>query len=320
MDYYQQSLAICEAHDIGYGILLNRINIGHALIKLAEYEEAETMLLEALAQTEQAGLKLESSQVVALLVELHRESGNFEQALLEQERYIEINEQIFNDNRDRAIAALRVQFETDLQAEQLRVKEVELARSEARTRLLLAVVFLGLIVIGLGVWQYRSREQTLALLYARNRDLVDCQYGPQPRRPSPNSSASDDTADAAAGDQTDDHLRALYLEIRHAVVNQALYRDRDLTINKLAAKVNSNRNYVSAALSRYGQGHFSGFINAFRINEARRLLSQPEPTIAVSALIERCGFSSRSAFYDAFKKEVGMTPSQFRERALRSES
>lgn len=317
LDYYQQSLAICEAHDIGYGVLLNRINIGHALIKLADYEEAEAMLNEALAQTEQAGLKLESSQVVALLVELHRESGNFEQALLEQERYIEINEEIFNDNRDRAMAELRVQFETDLQAEQLRNKDIELARSQARTRMLSAIIALGLVVIGLGVWQYRNRERTLALLYARNRDLVDCQFGPQPRRSSSNLSASDDPADAAADAQTDDHLRSLYLELRDAVVNQALYQDRDLTINTLAAKVNSNRNYVSAALSRYGQGHFNGFINSFRINEARRLLSDPDDPPPMLELIERCGFSSRSTFYDAFKKEVGMTPSQFRTLAQR---
>ena len=317
--HYRQSLAISEQHDIQYGVLLNRINIGQIHIELERFDEALASLSAAREQAEAAGLKHELREIYQLLTELSVRMGDFVQGLTYQQQFIELSEEIFNQSRDQAIAELRVRFETDLKSERLIQQELELARITQHNRLLNVVVALGLVIIALGIWQYLHRVRTLQLLYARNRDLVDYQFGPSPRMPY-GPAPGDDSETGLDQSRNDHQLRELYLRLRTVMTERELFRDPNLTIAKLSAAAGSNRNYVSAALSRYGRGNFSGFVNGFRINEARRVLSGNEPAPPILELIEHCGFSSRSAFYDAFNKEVGMTPSKFKAMALRSRS
>lgn len=320
LDYYQQSLVTSEDANIQYGVLVNQMNIGQARGKLGQHAQALVHLEQARELAEAGDHKLELRKIYELLTELHTETGDYQQALSAQAQFIELNEMLFNESRDRAIAELRVQYETDLQAEQLLVQEARLQQIQNRNRLLSVILVLGLGVIALGVWQYFQRIKTLRLLYARNRDLVDLQFGPTPRREPAPALRLDDEHEETALDETEidapHQLHDVYLRLRQTVAEQALYRDARLTIIKLAAAAGSNRNYVSSALSRYGSGNFSSFINGFRVNEARRVLSDPRPLPPMLDLIEQCGFSSRSAFYEAFKREVGMTPMQYRDLAL----
>lgn len=318
LDYYQQSLVTSEDANIQYGVLVNQMNIGQARSKLGQHAQARVHLEQARELAEAGDHKLELRKIYELLTELHTETGDYPQALNAQAQFIELNELLFNESRDRAIAELRVQYETDLQAEQLLVQEARLQQIQNRNRLLSVILLLGVGVIAFGVWQYFQRIKTLRLLYARNRDLVDLQFGPTPRRePAPQQADEQDQSELGEAETDEPHqLHDVYLRLRQTVAEQALYRDLRLTIIKLASAAGSNRNYVSSALSRYGSGNFSSFINGFRVNEARRVLSNPSPLLPMLDLIDQCGFSSRSAFYEAFKREVGMTPMQYRDLAL----
>lgn len=316
LGYYQRSLAISEAHAIDYGILVNRLNIGQLYIDLRRYEEAEAIINMAREQAIASDLKLELRQIYGLLTDLYRATGNFAQAVLYQELYIELNEELFNESRDQALSELRVKYESDLQDQRLLTQEAELSRQKNRNRLLVVILLLGLGVIVMGAGLHINRVRSLRVLYEKNRDLMDCQIGPQPRHPVPSASLS--SKEDMEESQGDDQLQTLYKKLSHLMQEHALYRDPELTVAKLAAAANSNRAYVSAAISRFGRGHFSGFVNGFRVREARQLLTTERPP-QVLELIERCGFSSRSTFYEAFKREVGMTPSQFRTLALKDQ-
>lgn len=320
LEYYQQSLVISERAEIQYGVLVNLINIAQVQLKLGQYNQGLSTLEPALALAEAGDHKLELRKIYKQLTELHTATGDYQQALRAQAQFIDLNETLFNESRDRAISELRVQYETDLQAKKLLVKEAQLVQARNRTRLLSVILVMGLGVIALGVWYYRQRVQTLQLLYARNRDLVDLQHGPIPRRAGTSVVVAVDRPDAPDEVTESDQLHDVYLRLRQIMKDQALYRDSGLTIAKLASVAGSNRNYVSTALSRYGTGNFASFVNSFRISEARRVLSGSGAVPTMLDLIDQCGFSSRSAFYQAFKREVGMTPLQFRELALEDQA
>ena len=57
---------------------------------------------------------------------------------------------------------------------------------------------------------------------------------------------------------------------------------------------------------------FNHYVNRFRIEEAIRLLSDPEHDVQLKALVYDLGFSSPTTFYSLFRALVGMTPSQYR--------
>ena len=53
-------------------------------------------------------------------------------------------------------------------------------------------------------------------------------------------------------------------------------------------------------------------MNSYRIEEFNRLLEKGEHTqYTLQALIEKCGFSSRTSFFRYFKKVKGMSPGEY---------
>ena len=66
-------------------------------------------------------------------------------------------------------------------------------------------------------------------------------------------------------------------------------------------------------LNSYLNKSFIDYINQYRINWIKESLRNPEivQNFTLEALAYSAGFSSRSAFYNAFKKLVGMSPVEY---------
>ena len=59
----------------------------------------------------------------------------------------------------------------------------------------------------------------------------------------------------------------------------------------------------------FGQS-FSAFLNENRIKEARKIMSaSPNFIYTIESVAEMVGYKSKTAFNNAFKKHVGVTPS-----------
>ena len=71
----------------------------------------------------------------------------------------------------------------------------------------------------------------------------------------------------------------------------------------------TNTTYLSNAVNNYFGCNFKRLINSYRVVRAKELLDGKD--CPVSELFSRCGFASKSVFYVAFRKVVGMTPLQY---------
>ena len=71
----------------------------------------------------------------------------------------------------------------------------------------------------------------------------------------------------------------------------------------------TNTTYLSNAVNNYFGCNFKRLINSYRVARAKELLDGKD--CPVSELFSRCGFASKSVFYVAFRKVVGMTPLQY---------
>lgn len=91
-----------------------------------------------------------------------------------------------------------------------------------------------------------------------------------------------------------------------------VYRSATLTINVLAAKLGRNQRMVSAVISHCRNTNFKSYINAMRVDEAVRLVSDGWlDTHTIDALATECGFANRVSFYRAFKQQKGVSPTEF---------
>lgn len=75
-------------------------------------------------------------------------------------------------------------------------------------------------------------------------------------------------------ERREDVLEQISRRVEVCVVRDKIFLDPDLTMEKLAAEVGSNRTYLSRALSRYKGMHFNGYINACRLRHAAGLLEE----------------------------------------------
>lgn len=91
------------------------------------------------------------------------------------------------------------------------------------------------------------------------------------------------------------------------------YLQEDCTIQNVSEKTGISVHHLSNILNKRFDKSFSDFINEFRINEAKRLLSSGEYTkMTLEAIGYECGFGSKSNFNKTFKKLTNQTPSEFR--------
>lgn len=94
-----------------------------------------------------------------------------------------------------------------------------------------------------------------------------------------------------------------------------LYKKSDLTLGALSETLNESPHYVSQVISQDLKSSFYELLNAYRIDEAKRLLREA-PAETVLAIAMNVGFNSKSAFHAAFKRCTGTTPTEFRQSAL----
>lgn len=107
-------------------------------------------------------------------------------------------------------------------------------------------------------------------------------------------------------------ILAALVQLMH---DQKKFLEPEITIDELAAQVNTNRHYLSQVLNeRIGQS-FYDYINQYRVNEAKRMLIDPRYSRQkIASIAFDAGFNSLSAFNEVFKKVAGVTPTQFKKQ------
>ena len=105
-------------------------------------------------------------------------------------------------------------------------------------------------------------------------------------------------------------------EIIHAMSFERMYRQDGMSIRQLSEIQEVPEDRLRCLIHQgLGYRSFAGFLNSYRIAEAKAALADesqddvPILTIAVDA-----GFGSLGPFRRAFKRETGMTPTEFRKR------
>lgn len=93
-----------------------------------------------------------------------------------------------------------------------------------------------------------------------------------------------------------------YLEENYAAV---------ITLDELAATVNLSKDYMCALFKSATGQTIINCLTSIRVGHARQFLIQ-YPEKKVLDIARDCGFESPSYFGKIFKKEVGMTPEQYR--------
>jgi two-component system response regulator YesN len=86
----------------------------------------------------------------------------------------------------------------------------------------------------------------------------------------------------------------------------------DFSLDFFAEKFNITPSYFSRLFHRSVGVPFKEYLTAVRLEYAKQLLA--ENVLPIIDVGYECGFNTPSQFYRAFKKESGMTPSEYRKK------
>jgi len=100
-------------------------------------------------------------------------------------------------------------------------------------------------------------------------------------------------------------------KLSKAMLEQKLFLDPELTIEQLAEHTNLSTRKISNTINRNFNQNFYDYINYYRIEQAKDILTKAGPNASMLEVMTDAGFNSKSTFYRAFKKQLNLTPTQF---------
>ena len=100
------------------------------------------------------------------------------------------------------------------------------------------------------------------------------------------------------------------------LVDSGLWREPDLSLERLARELGTNTNYLSRAFNDGLGVSFNAAVNRLRVQEMTRRLEDQSETRDLLTLAMATGFSSKTSFNRIFKSQTGQTPSQYRQARL----
>lgn len=263
------------------------------------------------------------------LSELNDTLGNKDRALLYYKEYDRQYRQVFTLSKEQRFQELITENERISLQNEVQRKELELM--ESRTDTMIVAIVLSIIVVAFIVFYFVYRKQNR--LYRRMVEYHQALLNQEVREEKKPSLAEPETpvseqeteeaatvAEESSVSRDEVRNRELWKRLSELMDKEHIYRQKDISLEKIAELLGTNRTYASNVLNQFSGDTFYNFIHKRRIKEASMRLSGPDgPSVSLKELAFDLGYNSLSSFYRAFQREIGCSPSKYREMVSRIE-
>jgi len=127
-----------------------------------------------------------------------------------------------------------------------------------------------------------------------------------------NNSSKSDIIITPLSDFEEDPFLKLSDRIKEYFENEKPYLNPDFSIAQISLKLNVPQNHVLYCVNSIFKIKFSKLKTKLRVEQTMVFLQESvHSNITIDGISQLAGFSSRSSFYNAFKEETGITPSDY---------
>ncbi len=243
----------------------------------------------------------ERNEVLLLMSDIYRALGEPGKAMAYMRSYAIANDSLFKELKFAQIS--QIQSENEYVLLKNRYKDI---RTERIVYFLFGIVAIIIIsIISMLYLRIRKKNKLLVSLAIESAGSK--------KKPDNKQTTFPETKDNVTESHSFDvKQQQLVTEFARLVETEKLFLQSDLSLQKVAELLGTNRTYLSKAINLELNQSFTTYINRFRIQEAIKVISQhnsPKPHI--NKLAADVGFSSRTSFLSSFWKHTGMLPSTF---------
>lgn len=109
-----------------------------------------------------------------------------------------------------------------------------------------------------------------------------------------------------------EHVSQMDKKLKEFLSLQQPYLKPSYSLKQLAEDMQLPLHHLSALINQHYGMRFNDFINLYRINHCRlKLLNKEWKQKKLEAIGEESGFNNRNTFSAAFKKVIGISPSEY---------
>ena len=297
-----------SSYQISMSILVNEF-IYYTLIKMGNQSEA----LKVLRQNEQFCIDHNIHEIInvyGLYIEFYHNNHNNDLANYYELKWYHaadsINYLLHNKNLDK----INLLYEIDKMNEEHKALAIKQKHDRQMLWvisgfLILAFVLLLLLSINRNRIKRKNRvlyENNLALLAAdEQRRLMDEEQ---------NRANAEKYGTSRMDEQSSEEL---WQNITHVMEYSQEIFDESFNVARLAELIGAKPNYVSQAINQQEEWSFSSLLAHYRIREACRRMNDTANygSYTIEGIAQSVGYSSRSHFVKLFKKQTGLTPSDY---------
>jgi AraC-like DNA-binding protein len=120
---------------------------------------------------------------------------------------------------------------------------------------------------------------------------------------------------AAAKNNTTEEVKEWKEKLLQLLQSGKAYEDPELSLTQIAKQLQSNPSFISKMVNQGFGINFNDFVNQFRIEAVKEMLSKGEhKKQTLLGIAFECGFNSKATFNRAFKKATGVSPKEWIEK------
>ena len=320
--YYEQAIREHGFSQAAY-VVSTYVGYGRALIAQKKYKSALEKLQIGKEISEKNITSLFRREVYLLLSACYDRLGEPKEALEYYKKYTAESFRLYKEDKERTEKELMVRYETEKRNKELAQKNMLLQKEQNRVMALVGITFVVLIVVLLFYINYRRKNRLYKQIVRESVDWLAKERQFSKRIAEQEKQLQELIGKAGAVDGgrysgsslNKDSQQELFGRLERLMQNDQVYKNSLFTREKMAELLGTNRTYLSQTINEQTGLTFTHYMNKYRIEEARRILADPQDDTPIKAIAADLGFSSVTTFYTLFKAAVQMSPDQYRKHA-----
>ena len=324
-DYLYLYKASSNSED-SYTVSMILLNLGATYTKLNQPNEALVYLEKFKKNQEKTNSKYELEYYHLYLSEAYALKKDIKKSLAERDLYQTIRDSLNDLEKTAQIANTEAKYKTNEQKQTIVNQQKSISVLQQITKNYLWFTLPLMFGLGFVVFWFRKKKkeseiqrQLLAeeniILSENNSNLkqkllkLAKKYETENKPLFENENNKKDEQKTLTTTEREASLKTIldYLEVEKP------YLKPDLTIENLAQNLKFKKHTLSEVINLAFGKNFSGLINIYRVDTAKKILLQDDKNLTMLAVAYDSGFNSKSSFYRIFKEIVGITPAEFKE-------